>query len=42
MKDVMIRDLDDAVYNKIVEKAEKDKRSVNKEIQYLLEKVIEE
>jgi hypothetical protein len=37
MKDVLIRDMEEDLYNLISESAEKDKRSINKQIQHLLE-----
>jgi len=37
MKDVLIRDMEEDLYNSISESAENDKRSINKQIQYLLE-----
>ena len=37
MKDILIRDMEEELYNSISESTENDKRSINKQIQYLLE-----
>ena len=40
MVDYTLKDMDEKLFNRIKKDAERDKRSINKQIQYLLEKII--